>query len=71
MPLVELLVAMSLCAVVLAWIARRMRVAYPVALVCGGGLLGLVPGLPMVQLNPDLALAVFLPPVLYQAALFT
>src|SRR5689334_9168827 len=71
MPIVELLLAMLLCAVALAWLARRMRLPYPVALVLGGALLGLVPDLPRVGFDPNLVLAIFLPPVLYQAALFT
>jgi CPA1 family monovalent cation:H+ antiporter len=40
-------------------------------LVAGGALLGFVPELPPLTLDPDLVLAVFLPPVLYAAALAT
>src|SRR3954453_3202453 len=43
-------------------------VPYPIVLVCGGLLLGAVPGLPPVQLDPDLVLVIFLPPLLYRAA---
>ncbi len=43
---------------------------YPIPLVIGGLLLGLVPGMPDIQLNPDLVLLVFLPPLLYSAAFF-
>ena len=71
MPLIELLIALLLCAVAFAWIARRVHLPYPIALVCGGTALGFVPELPRVALEPDVVLAVFLPPVLYQAALFT
>ena len=71
MPIVELLVALLLCAVGFAWIARRAHLPYPIALVCGGAALGLLPELPRVAIEPDVVLAVFLPPVLYQAALFT
>jgi monovalent cation/hydrogen antiporter len=42
-----------------------------VLLVCGGLLLGFVPGLPQVQLPPDLVLVAILPPLLYSAAFFT
>jgi len=71
MVLQELFVALVLCAVAFAWAARQLRVPYPVMLVAGGGLLGFVPELPPLQLDPDLVLAVFLPPVLYAAALTT
>jgi CPA1 family monovalent cation:H+ antiporter len=71
MLILELCVALLLCAVAFAWIARRVHLPYPIALVCGGALLGTLPGLPRLHLDPDVVLAVFLPPVLYQAALFT
>jgi len=45
-------------------------VPYPIPLVIGGLLLGVVPGMPDIQLNPDLVLLVFLPPLLYSAAFF-
>src|SRR4051794_32196687 len=40
-------------------------------LVCGGLLLGFVPGLPRVELAPDLVLVAILPPLLYSSAFFT
>ena len=40
-------------------------------LVCGGLLLGFVPGLPHVELAPDIVLVAILPPLLYSAAFFT
>jgi CPA1 family monovalent cation:H+ antiporter len=52
-------------------IAYRTRVPYPILLVIGGGALGFVPGLPDVQLDPDLVLVIFLPPLLYSAAFFS
>jgi CPA1 family monovalent cation:H+ antiporter len=39
--------------------------------VIGGLLIGCVPGLPRVHLEPDLIFVLFLPPLLYPAALFT
>lgn len=71
MLLHELFVALVVCAVAFAYAARHLRVPYPVVLVIGGALLGFVPELPALTLDPDLVLAVFLPPVLYQAALAT
>lgn len=43
----------------------------PVLLVCGGLALGFVPGLPHLELPPDLVLVGILPPLLYSAAFFT
>jgi Na+/H+ antiporter len=51
-------------------LANWLHVPYPIPLVLGGLVLGLVPGIPSVQLNPDLVLLVFLPPLLYSSAFF-
>src|SRR5215212_4489353 len=45
--------------------------AYPILLVLGGLALGFVPGLPAVELDPELVFLLFLPPLLYYEALFT
>ena len=52
-------------------VASMQRVPVPVLLVCGGLLLGFVPGLPHVELAPDIVLVAILPPLLYSAAFFT
>ena len=54
---------------VVATLARRIQVPYPILLVIGGLAIGLIPGLPRVEVDPDLILLVFLPPLLYAAAL--
>ena len=51
-------------------LANWLEVPYPVPLVLGGLVLGLIPGIPNVHLNPDLVLLVFLPPLLYASAFF-
>jgi CPA1 family monovalent cation:H+ antiporter len=66
--MLELMVGLLLAVVVLATVARRIRVPYPILLVLGGLVLALVPQVPQVQLNPDLVLLLFLPPLLYSAA---
>jgi NhaP-type Na+/H+ or K+/H+ antiporter len=67
----ELLIFGLLVAVaVLVGLSRLFRVPYPVFLVIGGLLLSLVPGLPEVELPPDLVFLIFLPPLLYVAAFF-
>jgi monovalent cation/hydrogen antiporter len=50
--------------------ARAVNIPYPIVLVVGGLALGFVPGLPEVELEPDLVLVIFLPPLLYAAAFF-
>jgi CPA1 family monovalent cation:H+ antiporter len=52
-------------------IARWLSVPYPIPLVVGGIVLGLVPGIPDIELEPDLVLLIFLPPLLYAAAFFS
>ena len=46
-------------------------VPYPIFLVLGGLSLGFVPGMPELELEPDLVLLIFLPPLLYSAAFFS
>jgi monovalent cation/hydrogen antiporter len=49
----------------------KVRVPYPILLVLGGLALGFLPGMPDVQLPPDLILVGILPPLLYGTAFFT
>ncbi len=49
-------------------LARKLQVPYPIVLVIAGLLLGFVPGIPNIALNPDLVFFVILPPLLYYAA---
>jgi Na+/H+ antiporter len=68
----ELLLLLLMVAVAgLSILARPLGVPYPILLVLGGLLLGFVPGLPAVELPPELVLVVFLPPLLYVAAFFS
>ena len=68
---VEIFVGMLLAVTALAWLARRLNVAYPILFVIGGLVLALIPGVPRVTLNPELVFLFFLPPLLFPAALFT
>lgn len=52
-------------------VARRLRVPYPIVIVLGGSVLGFVPGLPQVRLNPDLVFLFFVPLLLYASASFS
>src|SRR5579859_2376084 len=64
----ELVLALLIPVAALAALARRLGVPYPILLVLGGLLLGVVPGLPRAELAPDVVFLVFLPPLIYVAA---
>jgi CPA1 family monovalent cation:H+ antiporter len=64
----ELILALFLAAVLLSSGARRVGAPYPVFLAIGGALLALLPGGPAFTLPPELALALFVAPVLLDAA---
>src|SRR5437868_5877373 len=67
----EIVVGMLLAVAALALLARKLKIPYPILFVIGGTLLGFVPGLPKVRLDPELVFVFFLPPLLFPAALFT
>ena len=71
MLLLELVLLLMICAVALGWLARHFKFPYPIALVVGGALLGLIPKLPQFPFDPQLILVIVLPPILYQASLLT
>src|SRR6185312_2366454 len=52
-------------------LARKLKVPYPIILVIAGALLGFVPGIPPITLNPDIVFFVLLPPLIYSAAWLT
>src|SRR6266566_10014980 len=69
--LLEVVLVLLVAVAGLALLARKIEVPPPILLVLGGLLLGLIPGLPRLRLNPELFFFLFLPPLLYPAALFT
>jgi monovalent cation/hydrogen antiporter len=52
-------------------LAPTLRIPYPILLVLGGLAIGLLPGMPTVELPPELIFFGVLPPLLYGAAFFT
>ncbi len=54
--------------VVFGLLAKKLKTPYPIVLVIGGLLLSFAPGVPRVDLNPDVFFFVILPPLLYSAA---
>ncbi|GII25851.1 Na+/H+ antiporter [Planosporangium mesophilum] len=61
------LLALMVAVAGLGVLARRIGLPYSILLVLGGLMLGFVPGMPPVQMPPDLVLLLFLPPLLYSA----
>src|SRR5215472_6827926 len=64
----EGLIGVLLAAVLLAALARRIGAPYPAFLALVGAVLAFVPGTPRFSIDPELALALFVAPVLLDAA---
>jgi Na+/H+ antiporter len=65
---IESLIFLLAAAALLAQLARVLTVPYPILLVLGGLGIGFVPGLPDVEIPPEVIFLVFLPPLLNSAA---
>jgi sodium/hydrogen exchanger family protein len=68
---VELILICLVAVALLALVARKIGVPYPILLTIAGGLLAFVPGLPKIRLDPKLVFDLFLPPLIYPAAVYT
>jgi len=71
MVLFEWTLALLLGAVLVATLARRLEVPYPALLALAGAALAFLPFAPVIEIEPDLALALFVAPVLLDAAFDT
>ena len=71
MAIVEAVLAMMAACIALAVLARFAGLPYAVVLILAGSAIAFIPGLPEVTLNPELALAFFLPPLLQASAFRT
>ena len=68
MALFELTLVLLLAAVALTALSRRLEIPYPSLLALAGVGLAFVPGAPMIEIDPELALALFIAPVLLDSA---
>ena len=68
MHVFEAVLALLLGATVLSAFARHLAIPYPTLLALGGALLAVIPGAPRLDLPPELILALFVAPVLLDAA---
>jgi len=62
---VETLIAILFVAALLVRLADAVSIPYPIVLVIGGVAIGFIPGLPTIELEPDIVFLVFLPPLLH------
>ncbi|MBS0197182.1 MAG: Na+/H+ antiporter [Planctomycetes bacterium] len=65
---IAVVIGLLACVIALAEVARATRLPYPTLMVIAGLLIGFIPGLPPLALDPELVFLVFLPPILYAAA---
>jgi CPA1 family monovalent cation:H+ antiporter len=72
-PLQPVVFAIAVVALVVALtaLARRLPVPTPILQVIAGFVVGMVPGVEIPELDPSLVFFVFLPPILWSAAMFT
>ncbi|WP_298396827.1 Na+/H+ antiporter [Sphingobium sp.] len=70
MQMFELVIAMLLAIILLHYAAQKMGLPPAVALLAGGALFAFLPGLPVIALDPELVLVIFLPPLLMDGAWF-
>ncbi len=68
---VEIILGLLLVMALLLGLANKLQIPYPILLVLGGLGFGFIPGLPRIELKPELVFLLFLPPLLQSAAFFT
>ena len=67
----EFLLLLMAMVIGLEVLARRLKLPPAAALIAGGVGLALIPGMPSLELDPNLTLVLFLPPLLMASAFFT
>jgi CPA1 family monovalent cation:H+ antiporter len=68
MDVFEVVIALLVGGVALAGFARRFNIPYPALVALAGAAAALIPGAPKIALDPELALALFVAPVLVDSA---
>ncbi|MBB6499309.1 Na+/H+ antiporter [Pedobacter cryoconitis] len=63
-----LILVLLLGVTILVMVGQRLKVSYPIFLVLAGLIIGFVPGIPHIRVDPDIIFLLFLPPLLYEAA---
>lgn len=65
------IITLLFAVLMLVMVGERLRISYPIFLVIAGLLISFIPGVPDLQIDPDLVFLIFLPPILYAAAWYT
>jgi Na+/H+ antiporter len=68
---IEIVLGLLVLVALLSVVARRVGIPYPILMTIGGLVLGLMPGVPRVELPPEVVFLLFLPPILFAAAYLT
>lgn len=68
---VSIIVILLFTVTFLGVLSNKYKFPFPIILVLSGVIISLIPGLPVVALNPDVVFVIFLPPLLYGAAWYT
>ena len=63
-----LIVSLLFLISMLAMVSDKLRISYPIFLVIAGLGISLIPGIPIIRLDPNIVFVIFLPPLLYSAA---
>ena len=65
------IIVLLLAVLILVMLGERVKIAYPIFLVLSGLGLSMIPGVPHIQMDPELVFLIFLPTILYEAAWYT
>lgn len=65
---VSIIVILLFAITFLSVLSNKYKFPFPIILVLSGVVISLIPGLPVVALDPDVVFIIFLPPLLYNAA---
>ena len=68
MPEFELVLLLLVAVALIVTLARRLNVPYPILLILGGLVLAAIPWVPDIELDPEIVLVIFLPPLIFAAA---
>ncbi|WP_370576740.1 cation:proton antiporter [Pedobacter sp. N36a] len=55
----------------LTMLAQKLKISYPIFLVIAGLGISFIPGIPKIEIEPELVFLIFLPPLLYESAWYT
>ncbi|MDN3588406.1 Na+/H+ antiporter [Pedobacter aquatilis] len=66
-----LILVLLLGVTILVMVGQKLKISYPIFLVLAGLLIGFIPGMPAIKIDPNIVFLLFLPPLLYEAAWFT